>query len=164
MRGHKCQRLFYLEVSDYDENESVEQDHDNRESDVPPLISLHAITGIRTEATMQLRISIGNEELTALPDSGSTHNFISSAATQRISLNFHTSHGAKVIVANGDRVACRGLAKHVAVCIADTSFTLCCYDIPLDCYDVILGVSWLRTLGPILWDFDDLCMDFWHQG
>jgi len=29
---------------------------------------------------------------------------------------------------------------------------------------MVLGVNFLRTLGPILWDFDDLCMDFWHSG
>ena len=39
-----------------------------------------------------------------------------------------------------------------------------CYSIPLDCYDMVLGVAWLRTLGPILWDFDGLCMAFWHHG
>lgn len=27
---------------------------------------------------------------------------------------------------------------------------------------MVLGVKFLRTLGPILWDFDDLCMSFWH--
>jgi hypothetical protein len=36
-----------------------------------------------------------------------------------------------------------------------------CYTIPLDCYD---GMKYLHTLSPILWDFEDLCMAFWHQG
>jgi hypothetical protein len=68
------------------------------------------------------------------------------------------------VVANGDRVACRGLARDVALRIGEEFFTMDCYTIPLDCYDLVLGVSWLRTLGPILWDFDDLCMAFTHQG
>jgi len=29
---------------------------------------------------------------------------------------------------------------------------------------MVLGVSWLRSPGPILWDFDDLCMSFVHHG
>ena len=29
---------------------------------------------------------------------------------------------------------------------------------------MVLGVTFLHTLGPILWDFDDLCMAFWHVG
>ena len=69
-----------------------------------------------------------------------------------------------MVVANGDRVACRGLARDVAVRIAEEHFTVDCYAIPLDCYDVVLGTSYLRTLGPILWDFDDLCMAFWRHG
>ena len=38
-----------------------------------------------------------------------------------------------------------------------------CYAIPLDYYDLVLGVQFLRTLGPILCDFDDLCLAFWHR-
>jgi hypothetical protein len=34
----------------------------------------------------------------------------------------------------------------------------------LGCFDFILGVDFLRTLGPILWDFDALTMTFWRQG
>lgn len=63
-------------------------------------------------------------------------------------------------MANGDRVACHG----VALRIGDEFFTVDYYTIPLDCYDMVLGVSFLRTLDPILWDFDDLCTAFWNQG
>jgi hypothetical protein len=69
-----------------------------------------------------------------------------------------------VIVANGDRVACRGLAHDVGIRIADEFFMVDCYSIPLDKWDIILGVTFLRTLGPILWDFDDLCMAFTRDG
>jgi hypothetical protein len=113
---------------------------------------------------MQLRVSIGNHELTALLDSGSTHNFVSTAAAHRIGLYFHDSQGAHVVVANGDSVTCRGQARDVAIRIDEEHFSVDCYAIPLDCYDVVLGVKYLRTLGPILWDFDDLCMAFWHHG
>jgi hypothetical protein len=48
----------------------------------------------------------------------------------------------------------------VGICIADKFFTVDCYSIALDKWDMILGITFLRTLGPILWDFDDLCMAF----
>ena len=67
-------------------------------------------------------------------------------------------------MANGDRVACRGLAHNIALRIGEEHFTVDCYSIPLDCYNMVLGVTWLRTLGPILWDFDNLCMAFNHHG
>jgi hypothetical protein len=113
---------------------------------------------------MQLHISIGNCVLTALLDTGSMHNFISSSAARRAGLHFIDIKGSHIVVTNGDRVTCRGLACDVAIRIGDEYFTVDCYAIPLDCYDVVLGVQYLRTLGPILWDLDDLCMAFWHQG
>ena len=51
-----------------------------------PMISLHAITGIRMEDTMQLYVTIGNEQFVALLDSGSTHNFMRGDVTRRVSL------------------------------------------------------------------------------
>ena len=79
-------------------------------------------------------------------------------------LHFHDSTGASVIVANGDRVACRGIARDVSTRIGEEYFAINCYAIPLECYDMVLGISFLKTLGAILWDFEDLCMAFWHQG
>lgn len=43
-------------------------------------------------------------------------------------------------------------------------FHIECYSIPIDHYDMVLSVTFLRTLGPILWDFNDLCMAFWREG
>ena len=128
------------------------------------MISLNAIIGIRTEDTMQLYIQIGNEQFVALLDSGSMHNFVRGDVTRRVGLQFHPYTGAGVIVANGDRVTCRGLAKDVAIRIADEQFFIDCYSIPIDGYDMVIGVTFLRTLGPILWDFDDLCMAFSRGG
>jgi hypothetical protein len=60
VRGHKCARLFKLEAADYTVEEPDEHDEqqDTPASEPPPfdpeapLISLSAITGIRTEDTM----------------------------------------------------------------------------------------------------------------
>ena len=108
VRGHKCPRLFYLEVTDFDDNDDSVQPKYEPPEDQPPLISLHAIAGISTNETMKVYVNIGEHQLVALLDSGSTTNFINMAAAQQIGLHFHDSPGASVIVANGDRVACRG--------------------------------------------------------
>lgn len=79
-----------------------------------------------------------------------------------MNLRFHDSCGAHVVVTNGDRVVCRGLARDVTLRISTEEFLLDCYSIPLDCYDMVLAVAWLYMLGPILWDFNDLHMAFWH--
>ena len=99
---------------------------------------------------MQLCVQIGAHEFRALLDSGSTHNFISLPAARRAGLCFRDSNGAHVTVANGDRVACQGFARDVPLRIGEEFFTVDCFAIPLDCHDMVLGVSWLRSLGPIL--------------
>jgi hypothetical protein len=38
------------------------------------------------------------------------------------------------------------------------------YAIPIDSFNIILGVKFLRTLGPTLWDFENLCLAFWRRG
>jgi len=121
VRGHKCARLFFLEVADYiveepdDAVDTAEATTTEQAAFDPngPLISLAAITGIRIEETMQLRVRVGKLTLSALLDSGSTHNFINTAAAARVGLQFADSEGAHVVVANGDCVACSGLTSNV---------------------------------------------------
>lgn len=150
VRGHKCPRLFYLEVTDFDDNDdSVPPEHEQHEEQ-PPLISLHAIAGIFTNETMKVYVNIGEHQLVALLDSGSTTNFINMAAAHQIGLHFHDSPGASVIVANGDRVACRGQTRNVPARIGEEFFGLDFYAMPLDHYDMVLGISFLKRLGPIL--------------
>ena len=38
------------------------------------------------------------------------------------------------------------------------------FSLPLGRCDVVLGTQWLRTLGPILWDFAELWMQFSING
>jgi hypothetical protein len=48
--------------------------------------------------------------------------------------------------------------------IVGEEFLMDAYAIPLDSFDIILGITFLCTLGPILWDLEDLCMAFWRRG
>jgi hypothetical protein len=164
VRGHKCPRLFYLEVSDYEEVDLLLPADEREPENKPPMTSLHAITDIPHEETMKLHVAIGNHNLTTLVDSGLTHNFVNNQVAQHIGLQSQATRGANVVVANGDRLNYSGLASDVALCIGQECFSINCYTIYLDFYDMVLGISFLRTLGPILWDFEDLCMAFWWHG
>lgn len=44
------------------------------------------------------------------------------------------------------------------------SFNAEVYIIPMESYDLILGVQWLSTLGEIRWNFDKLSMIFMLKG
>jgi hypothetical protein len=67
-------------------------------------------------------------------------------------------------VANGERVGCNGVYPKLPIAIDKEVFNISCYVLPLDSFDVVLGVHWLCSLGPILWDFAHLSMSFWQHG
>ncbi|KAK1615879.1 hypothetical protein QYE76_021396 [Lolium multiflorum] len=168
--GHICPRLFYLETVDDFEADTL------AEPPAPPepatttapatafVVSLHALAGIRHERTMLLPVTIRGENLVALLDTGSTHNFLPATTMRRLALQPSGGAHLRVTVANGDRLQCHGLAQHVPLTISDEHFTITCAGIDLGCFDFILGVDFLRTLGPILWDFDTLTMTLCCQG
>ncbi|KAK3146343.1 hypothetical protein QOZ80_3BG0264910 [Eleusine coracana subsp. coracana] len=154
-RGHNkvCKRLFHLELVDNAEPAEMEDE---------PHISVYAITGVSIGETMQMVTHMGSAMLTALLDSGSTHNFVSEAAATAAGLTYTTRPGLHVMVANGERIPCSGVLHNVAFSINDAPFRADFYILPLGGYDVVLGTKWLATLGPILWDFGRLTMAFQH--
>lgn len=161
-RGHNrvCQRIFLLDLAEANEGDDAEPEEQVADD---PLISLHAIAGVRTSETMQVHIQLGGATLLALLDSGSTHNFISEEAAGRTSLLLAPRNNMKVTVANGEHVPCPGMYRATTFSIDGEHFTTDFFALPLAGYDVVLGTQWLASLGPILWDFGALTMSFWHR-
>ena len=94
---HKCQRLFYLEVTDPDDARTA--DTEELKLAVNTLVlSLQAMAAIRTEETMRLHFSITTQQFVALLDAGSSHNFIHPVVARWASLAFHSSVGAHVTI------------------------------------------------------------------
>jgi hypothetical protein len=56
-------------------------------------------------------------------------------------------------VANGDRVSSRGICRAVHIFVDQDEFDIDIFVIPLEGYNIVHGVQWIRSLGPILWDF-----------
>ncbi|CAO2161375.1 unnamed protein product [Urochloa humidicola] len=157
VRGHNkvCAHLFLLELED-------EEDDEEGAAKEEPLISLHAIAGVRTSETMQVTMALGGTTLRALLDSGSTHNFVSEEAAVRTDLRYQHRRALQVTVANGERVPCAGVFRNATFTIGGEVFSSDFFVLPLAGYDVVLGTQWLATLGPILWDFGQLTMSFWR--
>uniref|UniRef100_A0A1S3X3P8 Reverse transcriptase domain-containing protein n=1 Tax=Nicotiana tabacum TaxID=4097 RepID=A0A1S3X3P8_TOBAC len=156
--GHQCKKLFWLELADLDDEEP---DHKDAQE---PEISLYAITGQKNARTMQLLAIMKGQPLLSLVDSGSTHNFISYTAAQHLGMQVQPGTSAKVSVAKGEKVYSKGTCPSVSFYIHNQNFEADFFVIPLDGFDIVLGVIWLQTLGPILWDFVTLEMSFTSNG
>ncbi|XP_022680786.1 uncharacterized protein LOC111256682 [Setaria italica] len=127
-------------------------------------ISLHALHDIATDAMIRLHISIHGVQLTALVDYGFTHTFIHEDVARCLSLAITCRHGLRVKVANGKHLTNLGICASTLVCIQGEAFSVDGYVLALNGFDVVLGVTWLKTLGPITWSFNALTMAFQYQG
>nr|CCI55326.1 PH01B001I13.22 [Phyllostachys edulis] len=143
---------------------SVELDEeDDEEVDEDATISLLALTGIRKAQTMQPPVLINGIQLMALVDSGSTHNFIAAELIDKVGLKLAPRTGLSVAVANGNKITCGGVCYTTPISIDHEHFVLDLLTIPLGGFDIVLGVQWLRSLGPITWDFSNLTMRLHRQ-
>ncbi|KAK0577670.1 hypothetical protein LWI29_036834 [Acer saccharum] len=83
---------------------------------------------------------------------------------RKLSLAVDTSEIFDVMIGDGGQVKSKGACTAVTLKIDQYNYTSDMLVLPLGGCDIVLGIQWLRTLGPILWDFEKLTMEFWHQG
>lgn len=68
-----------------------------------------------------------------------------------------------VKIANGDIIHSKCYCNKVITKLQDQSFTISIFLHSLDGCDMVLGVRWSETLGPIVWDIAKLTMEFCHE-
>jgi hypothetical protein len=113
---------------------------------------------------MQLLVMMNGTRLRALLDFGSTHNFVDIMAAQRVGIILQLTVGLPVAVMNGDRVTSPGCCRGLRIGVGTESFTIDCYGLEVASYEMVLGVQWIESLGPILWDFGRCTMTFIRNG
>lgn len=111
------------------------------------------INGFFNKRTLQLLI-----------DSGSTHNFIDEDTVKKLGCRIEAIKPMTVAVADGNKVCVTHLCMNFTWKIQNTLFTSDCMVLPLGCCDMVLGIQWISTLGPIIWDFQKLRMEFMVEG
>lgn len=157
--AHKCKnrQLYIIELADEDEP-SVEV-HIDAESEEPQ-ISIHALTGIPSYSTMQITGTMGTRTLHILVDSGSTHNFIDEKLVKKLNCPMTSVKAMKVTVANGNQLSCAQMCKDFSWMMQGVWFKADVLAIPLENYDMVLGIQWLSPLGDINWNFANMTMQF----
>uniref|UniRef100_A0A2N9FZS8 Reverse transcriptase n=1 Tax=Fagus sylvatica TaxID=28930 RepID=A0A2N9FZS8_FAGSY len=129
----------------------------------PPEISLHALTGISTPNTMRVCGMTNGKQVHILIDSGSTHNFVNSNFARKLECHSIIAPPFQVQVANGEALRCTAVYQ-TTVEIQGYQFTTHLFALDLQGSDVVLGMQWLRSLGRVLHDWENLTMDFTMAG
>ncbi|KAA8517141.1 hypothetical protein F0562_017434 [Nyssa sinensis] len=173
--GHKCKlaRLFILDCADSEEGEPQPIQHPQllEAADCPsggkevnqertPKISIHALVGSPSPKTMRILGHVNGCAVVILIDTGSTHNFMDPSIQQRAHLQSQSTAGLLVRVANGDTMFSTGKCEDIQLHMQGNTYHTDFYILTLGGCDIVLGVQWLSTLGPILWDFVKLRMEF----
>ena len=129
-----------------------------------PVISLHALFGTTGYNTMRMQGQIRNQLVNILIDSGSTHNFVDPKVIKNAGIKLQPVNSFTVTVANGDKLrvqqCCSGLCWEAQGLQQSIDF----FVLSLRGCDVVLGIQWLISLGPILWNFKALTMQFQWGG
>lgn len=95
-------------------------------------------------------------------DGGSTHNFVEEQLARSLGLRTTPTNPLRVMVGNGNQIQCCQLCEEVLVHIQNQSFTVDLHVLTLCGTDLVLGARWLKSLGPVLTDYNDLIMKFMH--
>lgn len=66
------------------------------------------------------------------------------------------------MVGNGDELTSGQVCKEVQIEIQGHSLVVDLYTLNLSGPDIVLGTPWLKTLGPVLMDYQSLTMKFQH--
>ncbi|KAL4574559.1 hypothetical protein LXL04_021392 [Taraxacum kok-saghyz] len=157
--GHKCAKLFCIMLAD-----EGELDEDSPTEDDTPKIYLNAIRGEKTNQTFQVQAVIGTGLAWVLLDMGSTHNFIAKRSAERLQILVHHRPGLCVALPDGGKMASNGISKDLHMAVQGCEFSADFFSIPLEGFDMVLGICWLQGLGQILWDFKVREMEFTMDG
>lgn len=98
---------------------------------------------------MQLKGTIGDQEVLILVDSGSSHSFISSTLASNLLGVQSLSSPVSVLVADGSSITCTQEVQMAAWSVQGYEFHSNLKIIPLGSYDMIVGTDWLSAFSPM---------------
>lgn len=119
------------------------------EVDIEPLISVNALSGNQNFQTMRVQGKVKDKLFHILVDSGSTHNFLDPTLAKKLGCNIESIPSQAVAVADGNHLQCQHVCKCFQWSMQGQQFEANVLLISLGGSDMVLGVQWLTTLGPI---------------
>lgn len=169
--SHKCASKVFLLIGE--EEDEAPMDPPFMDPQPDPLddaslsqaqISLHTLSGHLVPETLRLVGRVTQREVVILVDRGSTYNFMQEHLVHTLDLHSRPTTTWRVMVGNDHEIECHRLCKKVSLHVQGHMFAIDFHVLPLCGADLVLGVQWLKTLGPILTDYNDLTMKFLYVG
>lgn len=190
-QGHRCASRFSLLVTDKEQpSESpnpkiatpyplsadptrtdplINLNSTQTKPDSPPdpllaQISFHTLSGQIAPKTLRMVGRIAHHPIIILVDGGSTHNFVQQCLVESFGLLAQDTPTLRVLVGNGKEVQSSHVCRDVVVQVQGRVFMVDLHVLPLCGADVVLGVQWFKSLGPVLTNYNILTMKFIYDG
>lgn len=171
---HRCKnkRLLLLqwadEPPDTQDQEVAEfvmgMENSTSTEEVSPKSSLNAMNSAVASGTMRFTGSIKGQPVKILLDGGSDDNFIQPRIAQFLQLEIQSTAPFKVFVGDGNSLQVEGKVDPLQIKIQGCNLKIPAYLLPIAGTEVIMGASWLDTLGAHIMDYSSLSLQFYCDG
>lgn len=115
-------------------------------------LSAHATEGTAGVATFSLLLLIGGYQAVALVDSGSSHTFMDQKFALKSNCHLQPGPIKKFSIAGGGHLISQETVPSMPYTIQGHKFSSSFHVLPLETYDVILGIDWMYHFSPVTLD------------
>lgn len=147
-------------VEQEEDEEEFKDTHDGVPHTEQTLISLHALWGKVNPKIIRMRGWIDCTPISVLVNSGLMHNFIQTLVAQCLHLPMEEVVGLTVSTGSDANLVCKSQKMEVH----GTAVSVDLFLLPVAGSNVILGIQWLTTLGPVVTDYSQRLMTFELDG
>ncbi|KAL4308599.1 hypothetical protein GQ457_01G021920 [Hibiscus cannabinus] len=127
-------------------------------------ISYNALAGGYSVSTLRFTGTINGKSVQVLLDGSSKHYFVQTRVAQFLHLPIEDTSPFSVVVGSGDRLLCTEVVRQLPLVIQEHTLYTDFYVLPLQGWDLVLGVSWLATLGPVVTNYATSRFKFQSKG
>lgn len=128
--------------------------------DIAGHLSLNALQGTQGNKSIHLRALVGNQVLSILLDSGSSHTFVNVAMLDRIPHLPTPSNPMTMKVPNGQKVLSNMEVKGLEWWLQGHTFKWDARVVNLAAYNLILGMDWLEQFSPMTCEWKKKWVEF----
>ncbi|PNX78745.1 retrotransposon-related protein, partial [Trifolium pratense] len=167
---HKCpnRQLMLLQCEDDEEDQVLDGLPQSAEIITNTLdttqtehhLSLNAMKGTSNMGVLRFTGSIEHLGVQVLIDGGSSDNFLQPRIAKILKLPIELGPQFNVLVGNGETMTAEGIVQKLPLDIQGHKLEVPVFLLPVAGADVILGASWLATLGPHVADYSSLKLKF----
>ena len=117
-----------------------------------------------TNEAMSIQGHVGKRVIQILVDTGSTHDFLDYNLAVKLGWKPSATPVVMVQVAGGQKLQIFEVWHGFRWNMQGLEFICDLKIVQLNTCDVILGLTWLKTIKSALWDYEKLSMKFWYKG